>query len=136
MGNFRETLYDLKKDFSRPGSLVKNTGQNVDFANGTKSLSEVHYPVCKIIVLPNNLASKLFGRSTLIDQNTRIFLIDSRDIPVEPKSEDYIILGLRYQVQTVSTFQDDCYVVLAKQADHLATNDIKNRSVTDCLYLS
>ncbi len=91
----RSTIYQLKREYGTLGTLSRFTTTVTNDLAGTKTRSEAQYIIKRIIRLPQNAVRsnfyKMFHKVPSADDNmSRDFLIDGRDIDIEPLPGDYL----------------------------------------------
>lgn len=89
----RSTIYQLKREYGTFGTLKRYTTTVTNDLSGTKTRTSVDYNIKKIIRLPQNAVRsnfyKMFHKIPSGDDAiTRDFLIDGRDIEIDPKPGD------------------------------------------------
>jgi hypothetical protein len=87
----RQALYTLKRGFGSTVKLHKLTKAETNYKTGVKELNSTSITIHRCIVLPTKVqrevvqtvlvANKEFSYGGSYDTNTRIFIIDARDLP-------------------------------------------------------
>jgi hypothetical protein len=86
----RQALYALKRGFGSTVTLYKQTAVSTDYKTGIKIASSTNITIHRCIVLPARVQREViqsivgnreFPYGGSYDADTRIFVIDSRDLP-------------------------------------------------------
>jgi len=116
----RQTLYALKRGFGSTVKLYKLIDTETDYKTGEKEFNSTIITIHRCIVLPAKVqrevvqsisiisANKEFVYGGSYDTNTRIFVIDARDLPKRHiiQNDDWIEFeNYRYNLKTIEELE-------------------------------
>lgn len=148
----RRTLYSLKRQYGSRVDIYKLVGVNTDYETGVKTVSKTVEVVRKCIVLPVKIArevsktiSQISANKTFVyggtyDAGTRMFIVDTRDMPkdFEFTNDDWIVYNSRrYDIKTIEEFeQHTAWTIVAKEVVGVRPEQVFFAHVTDQLSVS
>lgn len=127
----RQVMYDLKRRFGCTVVLHQLQSSDTNYANGVKTYSTRQYSV-RAAVLPTMLtpeqhqsisvisANKMFVYGGLFHTNSRVFLIDARDLPsgFQLSLDDFMVYGgQRYNPKNIEILELGSGWLVATKAD-------------------
>lgn len=116
----RKVFYTLKRQYGGRVHVYKLLNTNTDYKSGEKTFSRTMHTVHRCIVLPAKLqreaiqtishisANKMFVVGGSYDAGTRLFVIDSRDMPAgyEFAQDDWLVYNnRRYEIKDITEFE-------------------------------
>ena len=148
----RRTLYSLKRQYGSRVDIYKLVGVNTDYETGVKTVDKTVEVVRKCIVLPVKIArevsktisqisaNKMFVYGGTYDAGTRMFIVDTRDMPkdFEFTNDDWIVYNSRrYDIKTIEEFeQRTAWTIVAKEVSGVRPEQVLFAHVTDQLSMS
>ena len=148
----RRTLYSLKRQYGSRVDIYKLVGVNTDYETGVKTVDKTVEVVRKCIVLPVKVArevsktisqisaNKMFVYGGTYDAGTRMFIVDTRDMPkdFEFTNDDWIVYNSRrYDIKTIEEFeQRTAWTIVAKEVSGVRPEQVLFAHVTDQLSMS
>jgi hypothetical protein len=132
--------------------MYKLVGASTDYETGVKSVTKTVQVVRKCIVLPVKIArevsktitqisaNKMFVYGGTYDAGTRMFIVDTRDMPdgYEFSNDDWLIYNnRRYDIKTIEEFeQHTAWTIVAKEVAGVRPEQVLFAHVTDQLSMS
>lgn len=119
----RDILYTMKKDYGVPIKYGIIDRVVIDPLNGLMDVTKRVYAIKKAIQFPTKLARKFvqdiaylaanknFTYGALFDENTAIFIVDSRDLPkgLILNMDDFIFMGhQRFTIKLAEILEHNC----------------------------
>lgn len=148
----RRTLYSLKRQYGSRVDVYKLVGVGTDYETGVKTVNKTVNVVRKCIVLPVKIArevsrtisqisaNKAFVYGGTYDAGTRMFIVDTRDMPTnfEFTNDDWIVYNSRrYDIKTIEEFeQHTAWTIVAKEVAGVRPEQVLFAHVTDQLSMS
>lgn len=130
----RQVLYALKRQYGGPINIYCCLNETVDYDTGTSIRTKEVIHVKRAIILPAKVlreavqnisvisANKSFIMGGTYDSNTRLFIVDRRDVKAElPEltESDWVVYdGRKYQVKQFEDFEFDSAWVITGKAVH------------------
>lgn len=148
----RRTLYNLKRQYGSRVDVYKLDGVDTDYETGEKTVSKTVYTVRKCIVLPVKIAreisktisqisaNKMFVYGGSYDVGTRMFMIDTRDLPndYEFTNDDWLVYdGRRYDIKSIEEFeQHTAWTIVGREVKGVRPEQVFSAHITDQLSVS
>jgi hypothetical protein len=147
----RHLMYDLKRRYPSPATVIKYLNIVTDPTTGRRSATKRMLEVRKGILLPSSLSNKfIYDRSYMaadkdftyggfFNLNDRIYIIDAKDVPSDFKigQDDYLIVAnSKYVVKLMNTLNNNYYVMLTiTETLGALPYAVTNISVNHCLQM-
>lgn len=147
----RRTLYSLKRQYGSKVDVYQLNSAATDYETGEKTVSKTVHIVRKCIVLPVKIArevvqtissisaNKMFVMGGSYDAGTRMFIIDTRDMPTDYEftNDDWLIYnGRRYDMKSIEEFeQHTAWTIIAKEVKGVRPEQVFFAHVTERLDL-
>jgi hypothetical protein len=148
----RRTLYSLKRQYGSRVDVYQLNDAETDYETGAKTVSKTVNIVRKCIVLPVKIArevvqtisqisaNKMFVLGGTYDAGTRMFILDTRDMPDDHEftMDDWIIYnGRRYDLKSVEEFeQHSAWTIIGKEVKGVRPEQVFFAHITDKLTLA
>lgn len=124
----KQIVYKLKRQYGQIAILRRQHAGSKDYTTGVSSLTTTDYTIKKAILLPVKTrvqfsydlafiaANKNFTYGGMYDRNIRTVIIDAKDIPIIPQTNDEVIFGNdKYIVLEITNALDnDAYILITK----------------------
>lgn len=112
--DIKQTLYILKKRYGKTVKIIRRVEGARDYTTGAKGDGELNYTIKKVIRLPENkiradlkLLFDQFQTGASADIGTREFIIDAREITIEPEIDDIIVFeSQNYVIKTIEQLEN------------------------------
>ncbi len=145
--NLRLTLYSLKRRFGGTVYIYTLLDGSTNYATGVKSSTQSFTHVRRAIVLPvkvarevaKDISTKPFKYGGSYDTKTRLFVIDSRDLPAdfEIEMDDWINYnGFRFNLKSIEKLEMDAGWLLTGTAISRLTGPMTPQMVLDNLIIT
>lgn len=125
----QHTLYLLRREFGGPVTVYRLMNSESDPRTGVKTKHVDVYDVSRAVILPGNWGLKERRGISLISANKQLvqgghyesglqaFIVDSRDIPFEPTSDDWLVHNdRRYNFASIGRYEDNSSWLIGAQA--------------------
>lgn len=148
----RRTLYSLKRQYGSRVDVYQLNSANTNYQTGVKTVNKSVNVVRKCIVLPVKIArevvqtiSQISANKTFVyggsyDAGTRMFIIDTRDMPndYEFTNDDWIVYnGRRYDIKSIEEFeQHTAWSIIGREVRGVIPEQVFFVHVTQQLSLS
>lgn len=145
----RRTIYSLKRQYGNRVDVYQLNYADTDYETGTKIVDKTAYTVRKCIVLPVKIArevvqsisqisaNKAFVYGGSYDAGTRMFIIDTRDLPDDFRftNDDWIVHdGRRYDIKSIEEFeQHTAWSIIGKEVKGVKPEQVFFMHVTEQL---
>jgi len=145
----RKTLYSLKRQYGGRVDVYKLNSTATDYETGAKTYDRTMTCVPRCIVLPVKIqrevvqtisqisANKAFVYGGTYDAGTRLFILDTRDLPdaYEIVNDDWLVYdGRRYDIKSITEFeQHTAWVVAGKEVKGVRPEQIFHVMVENSL---
>ena len=147
-----QTLYMLKRQFGGTIDIYTLLSSNTDPRTGEVVDNKEVVNVDRAIILPARItrevkknisqisANKMFVYGGTYDAGTRMFIVDTRDMPkdFEFTNDDWIVYNSRrYDIKTIEEFeQRTAWTIVAKEVSGVRPEQVLFAHVTDQLSMS
>jgi hypothetical protein len=147
----RRTLYNLKRQYGNRVDVYQLNDADTNYQTGEKSVDKTVNIVRKCIVLPVKIArevvqtishisaNKMFVMGGSYDAGTRMFIIDTRDMPnnYEFTNDDWLIYGgRRYDIKSIEEFEyHTAWSIIGKEVRGVRPEQVFFAHITERLEL-
>jgi hypothetical protein len=145
----RRTLYSLKRQYGSRVDVYQLNDTATNYQTGVKTVDKTVNIVRKCVVLPVKVArevvqsisqisaNKMFIMGGTYDAGTRLFIIDTRDMPddYEFTNDDWIVYnGRRYDIKSFEEFeQHTAWSVMGKEVKGVRPEQVFFAHITERL---
>lgn len=125
----QHTLYLLRREYGGPVTMYRLVSSQSDPTTGERTDVLDVYPVDRAVILPAKSKLQEIRGISLISANKQMvqgghydaalqgFIVDSRDIPFEPTSDDWLVLnGRRFNFEVIDRYEDHSSWVIGARA--------------------
>jgi len=147
----RRTLYSLKRQYGNRVDVYQLNEAETNYQTGVKTVDKTVNIVRKCIVLPVKIArevvqtishisaNKMFIMGGTFDAGTRMFIIDTRDMPdnYEFTNDDWIVYkGRRYDIKSFEEFeQHTAWTIIGREVKGVRPEQVFFAHITEKLEL-
>jgi hypothetical protein len=144
----QQILYQLKLLYGNTIDIYQVGDATVDYNTGVASVPKTKTRVRRAIVMPVKTAQKAiqtiavisankqFVRGGTFEKNTRVFIIDRKDVPgLDMTESDYIVYrDKKYEIEALESYEfDSAWVVIGNAVDGDKFTELHNNLTDDLL---
>lgn len=146
----QHTLYLLRREYGGPVTVYRLIDANSDPRTGKRLVTVEAFPVRRAVILPAKWSLQERRGISLISANKQMvqggqyeaglqnFILDSRDIPFEPTTDDWLVHdGRRFDFAAIEEYEDgSSWLIGARALPGRAANQIFHQRVESLVSLT